>query len=541
MSLWQPHRGPRPVLLAAPVVLSVLVGAGFLWELDRRGVDRGFPLDDSWIHMRFAANLAAGRGFGCNPGEPTPGATAPLWPVLLAAAARAGLPLEAAAVGLGLLLNAAACVALMALSRRVVSNDPSGLGGVEGARFWAPFGVGVFFALTPCALWSSVSGLEIPLFMALSLAGMLVHDHAVERGGWRWLAGAALLGLATHARPEGHLLFAAAAAERIVCELRMPGAAPGRKVGRLALYGLLYAAVVSPYTIFCLATTGRPLPNTYYAKAIGERNLWSFHYVRLLVRRAQAEHFMLMLFAPLGAAACLARRRFAKLPLLWVVALPLGYTLMPYNVFTMAGGNFTRYFYPVIPLLVLFAVHGIVLVAGLFQRRLSRVAAAGALCLVCSVDSTMLVLHRRDLFVTNVSNINELDVAAGKWLGQNTPPDARLCVCDAGAIPYFSDRYIYDTVGLVTPSLIPLRRRYRVPDEPFDETALGMFLARAKPDYLVIFPNWYPKLAADLDRGKWAQRVKEFHIADNITCGGDTLVVYRLDWVRSGPRLESRL
>src|SRR5438105_13548044 len=40
----------------------------------------GFPLDDSWIHLHFARNLAAGAGFSYNPGVPIAGSTAPLWP-----------------------------------------------------------------------------------------------------------------------------------------------------------------------------------------------------------------------------------------------------------------------------------------------------------------------------------------------------------------------------------------------------------------------------------------------------------------------------
>ena len=48
----------------------------------------GFPLDDSWIHLHFARNLAEGAGFAYNPGVPVAGSTAPLWTLVLAAGAR---------------------------------------------------------------------------------------------------------------------------------------------------------------------------------------------------------------------------------------------------------------------------------------------------------------------------------------------------------------------------------------------------------------------------------------------------------------------
>src|SRR5439155_919435 len=50
----------------------------------------GFPLDDSWIHLQFARNLAEGAGFAYNPGVPVAGSTAPLWTLLLGAAVRVG-------------------------------------------------------------------------------------------------------------------------------------------------------------------------------------------------------------------------------------------------------------------------------------------------------------------------------------------------------------------------------------------------------------------------------------------------------------------
>ena len=37
----------------------------------------GFPLDDTWIHLQYAQNIASGGGFSFNAGEPSPGSTAP--------------------------------------------------------------------------------------------------------------------------------------------------------------------------------------------------------------------------------------------------------------------------------------------------------------------------------------------------------------------------------------------------------------------------------------------------------------------------------
>src|SRR5580693_6197599 len=68
-------------LLPAAAAACLLYFAAEAWML---GFDLGFPLDDSWIHLQFARNLAAGRGLSYNPGELVTGSTAPLWTALLA-------------------------------------------------------------------------------------------------------------------------------------------------------------------------------------------------------------------------------------------------------------------------------------------------------------------------------------------------------------------------------------------------------------------------------------------------------------------------
>ena len=43
----------------------------------------GFPLDDSWIHLTYARNLAVFGEWAFQPGKPSAGSTSPLWTMLL--------------------------------------------------------------------------------------------------------------------------------------------------------------------------------------------------------------------------------------------------------------------------------------------------------------------------------------------------------------------------------------------------------------------------------------------------------------------------
>jgi len=67
-------------LLAAAVVLGAgvyLLASFFIYRI-------GFPLDDSWIHLTYARNLAVHGQWAFQLGHPSAGSTAPLWTFLLA-------------------------------------------------------------------------------------------------------------------------------------------------------------------------------------------------------------------------------------------------------------------------------------------------------------------------------------------------------------------------------------------------------------------------------------------------------------------------
>ena len=58
-----------------------------------------------------------------------------------------------------------------------------------------------------------------------------------------------------------------------------------------------------------------------------------------------------------------------------------------------------------------------------------------------------------------VQNINAMQVHLGRWVDAQLPKIARIALNDIGAIAFFSRREIVDLMGLVTPAIIPYRRR----------------------------------------------------------------------------------
>ncbi len=74
--------------------------------MERRLTYPGFPLDDTWIHLQFARNVAEGQGFSFNPGVSSSGSSAPLWTLVLAVPLALGLGPLASAKLLGVALVA---------------------------------------------------------------------------------------------------------------------------------------------------------------------------------------------------------------------------------------------------------------------------------------------------------------------------------------------------------------------------------------------------------------------------------------------------
>ena len=227
----------RPAwLLAAALVLGL--GVFLIREQQLAGVS-GFPLDDSWIHLQFARNLAEGQGFAYNPGVPVSGSTAPLWTLLLGALFRlvGSEPLIAKVVG------TAAALAAAWLAARLTLEWTADHGAAAVA--------GMLTALAGPVLWGALSGMEVTLAAALVTGGLLAHVTG------RDLAAATLLALAVLARPESVLVFA------------LVWAAGSWSPRRAAIFALALAVIVGPWAAFNLATVGSLLPATAAAKIEG--------------------------------------------------------------------------------------------------------------------------------------------------------------------------------------------------------------------------------------------------------------------------------
>ena len=481
------------LLLAA----GALAVALFLVAESRIAGAPGLPLDDSWIHLRLAQNLATGGGFGINRGEPVAASTAPLWSVALAGLLIVGVPGLAAAKALGLACGAATGL----VTRRL-----AGTAGLPPGFAW---GAGLAVVLLSRLVWGALSGMEVPLAALCVAAG--AWAIAADRPG----LGAAGLGLATLARPEAGLLVG----------LHALGAGRWREALRRAAVS---AAIVAPAVVFNLIVGGRLVPATAAAKveggllgrAEGLANVWTvaMHQgIAFLVEWGAVlarDHLALPALVVVGLVAARAGR------LRWLAAALLLHPVAMALVAPYRGPGFQsgRYSSHLLPLAVVVALIGLDRVLGWLSVRRLR----GAVLVLLLVGLASRLPAGADAYAWGVQNINAMQVELGRWVAAHTPPDTLIALNDLGALSYFGERRVIDLVGLATPEILPYRRQ--------GVDGLLRYLGRRCPEYLVIFPAWFPGLAA---RADLFRPVTGVTLAHNVVAAAATMTVYETAWHRA--------
>jgi hypothetical protein len=465
------------------IALAVASAGAYLLLAAVRGAP-GFPLDDAWIHQVYARNLATRGEFAFFAGQPSAGSTSPLWTILLSIGYIARIDFRAWAYLLGAALVGASALVAARLADRLSLFHPLS----QIPRF--TFYVSLFIVFEWHLAWSAVSGMEIPLFVFLSLL-LLERFYAHERA---WVVGL-IAALLTLTRPEGIVLAALVGGGILVCHAERSEASHERYARLFALlrvtaisgsqYGLAFGAIIVPYLVFNLATSGTILPNTFYAKNV--------EYAILFERAPFIVRWLQLLAVPwLGAAILLApgavylaislaRRRAwrALIPFAWVLLLPALYAArLP------VAYQHGRYEMPVVPFIALYGIWG---TAALFERIKSWVVRTAW---TFSVAAALVVfwLIGADAYATDVAIINCEMVDTARWVAANAPADAVIAAHDIGALGYFYPRPFIDLAGLVTPDVIPFMR---------DEGRLREFLYSRGATFAIFFPDWYPSLAAD--------------------------------------------
>jgi arabinofuranosyltransferase len=540
-----------PVAIAGVQLLIFLFYV--LTELHQNG-KLGFPLDDPWIHLTFARNLARGWGFAFNHGEPVQGSSAPLWTVILAlfhlfTKSVVAMVWIAKILGATFLYVAGlfACRLVFALTR----------------RRWAGLVAGLVLVTFSHFDWAMASGMEVTLCAALVLAGTYYH-LVPQRGGRQYLSWV-LFALAVYVRPESFLLPVFLIADIIIRRLAFR-----QKIVFWRGLAVCGAAIV-PYFVLNLALAHSVFPQTYIAK-VGRTSLFTAlatgdtPQIGLLLFKAPLLYLggfvthlwrgnpVLVLLALVGLCVLVVHfvkyRGQASLLIPLVVLFFVGFVGMtaPFVHPIFQSG---RYLGPAVALAVVTSVLGAEWILRQVRQRAARLAVGSVLAILALFNAVSTGIATAGNTARAENSINRQQVALGEWLAQNTPEDAVIACNDVGAIGYFANRRVLDLLGLVTPEVMSYRKKYPIGRENF---AGRDFVLDRKPDYLVIFPSWFP----NLEKTDFLKPVYGVDLPDNYASQYDfeprlktfawifvtglelepvraVMVVYRCDWNREKP------
>jgi hypothetical protein len=454
---WRVDRWVVIAVAALVAVLFYLIVSAITFRV-------GFPLDDSWIHLTYARNLAEHGEWAFQPGQRSAGSTSPLWTALLSIGFLIGLAPYVWTYLLGWAVLTLLAIRAENLARKLLASYNPRI----------PW-VGLFFVFAWHLTWSAVSGMETLLHALIILAVL----GALMSGSRRYLTFGLLVGLSAWVRPDGLTLlcpifFVALLSEK-TWYLR------GEAIWKTLIgFGSLFL----PYVFFNLALSGNPMPNTFYAKQAEYELFWLsktlFERIGNYLLPIIASPFLVLI--P-GTVLWLTKRIRAQdwgtlASLLWV----LGYVAI-YFV-SLPAYQHGRYIIPALPILYLWGILGFLefVLSAEINRRVAHVWQIATIALCIAFESIGARQNANDVFW-----IESEMVATAQWVNQNIPSDARLAVHDIGALGFYVHNPLVDMAGLVTPEVVPFIR---------DEARLAEYLDSNSVDYLITFPSFYPMLTS---------------------------------------------
>jgi len=469
--------------LASLVSVGVyLVGSALYYRV-------GFPLDDSWIHLTYARNLAVYREWAFQPGKPSAGSTAPLWTALLSI----GFFLKLAPYIWTYLLGAVLLFGMGLLGEIVVRR--------VSPAYQSPFTwVGMFLILEWHLAWSAASGMETLLhgLLVTTVLGMLMV------GSRRFMTLGLLAGLSVWVRPDGITLIGPIVVYALAGQVGV-----WKRWRELSLFLIGFASLFVPYLLFNLVLAGTPMPNTFYAKqaeyAAWQARPFLSRFGELTLQFFAGASLALLPGALIWFVGSLRNRDWGTLAgMAWFG----GYLFL--YVQRLPVYQHGRYIMPAMPIFFLWGL------AALMEFSKSKsfgryhwITATGWKYLVISL-SVVFWLYGAFTYAQDVALIESEMVTSAKWVAENVPEDETIAAHDIGALGYFDNHELIDLAGLVSPEVIPFIR---------DEERLAEFLDQRNAQYLIAFPDFYPVLS---------EQAEKVFITDGIgpELGGKNMIVF---------------
>lgn len=440
------------IIMAVLLILSIALPYYYINYAYSINQYNSFPLDDPWIHLQFAKNIAEYGSFSYFKNEVvTAGSTSPLYTLLLAAGFIVTKNEMWLSYVTGIIFFALSVYFFYRLSSVTFPKEN-----------WLAIAAALLLVFDKWLNLITVTGMETTMYIFL-LVACYYYYRKMNAVGF-----AVTLGLTFWTRPDALAFIAAIAIDyffRVYLKSRSPKENTEVNLfDKKDLYKIagIFGFIMAAYFIMNFIISGSLLPNTYGAKiayySAEFRSRAEFLKVEVWDYFTESAYILIFIPFVFGVFKLFSdsfRLRYNPLipALLFIAFLIFMYWYkLPY------AHRFGRYMMPIFPFYILLAVYG----GREFFKWLANYI--GDTKLVNGLNIILLA----GTIIYSAAGYNEIkkvyqeqsrhiyirQVTAAKWLKENTPEGSVIATHDVGAVAYYSDRKVIDVVGLINPEFI---------------------------------------------------------------------------------------
>lgn len=385
--------------------------------------------EDAYITFRYAENFANGNGLVYNLGEYVYGTTTPFFAIILGAFYLIGIPCFLSSLIINLIAESITSIIVYKFLKDFTDRTLAGI-------------LALLFVFSPANISWSIQGMETAFFT--SIIGLSFYALYKEK-----FSLALFLGFfASIIRIDGlsvpFVIFIS-----LLLNQRL-------KAFKYLLFPLIMFFV---WELLLFLYFGSPLPNSMMAKLV----LYSGHETSMLPNfeyilsrfftRGYYTSSLFTLFFLIGIAITLIKKNNYSPMIAWFF---IYYFALIYSKTMLFGW----YFVPPLFVYIIISGIGIAFITEKINNwlKLKQIALQYLLILGLLFFSVLVVKERiDDLSLGHAYQQNVLKKLA-LYIKENSNPEATIYLEPIGAIGYYSERYIYDDAGLVSPIFIELNR-----------------------------------------------------------------------------------
>ena len=434
------------ILFYALIILLPIAAAFYYgYSAFRENGFLSFPLDDSWIHLTFARNLAEYFSFSYFKNEAvTAGSTSPLYTMIVAIGFFFTDNEMILSYILGVSFFALASLYFYKLNLNEYKNE------IIVCLLFS-----LVFIFDYWIVFISLSGMETTLFIFMLILGAYLYKTG------RIIPLGIVMGLILWTRPDGIAFIAAIIIDIIYNRYFIKDKTKKLSYSSKEIYtaAAIFLILAGLYFGMNLYLSGTILPNTYKAKVytnIGMdqritylNNVWSYFTVDTYKLLMAGFILSFLIFIK----KVFKREHSSDSVYIFFIIFFLFIHVMKIPAFTRFG----RYLMPLIPFFILVSLSGYKEIFGMLSGYFKKIPVFRYVMILVFGVIVSFSVYYFQLYKSIVSSedryIYNRQVKTAKWLKENTENSDVIAAHDIGAIGYYSDRKIVDVAGLITPEL----------------------------------------------------------------------------------------